>query len=51
MAAHFLNVIKDMEQDNVSGIQGLPQRLGTKNSIITAAALIILGVLAIFATA
>ena len=51
IAAHFINVIKDMEQDNVSGIQGLPQRLGTKNSIITAALLIILGVLAIFATA
>jgi 4-hydroxybenzoate polyprenyltransferase len=51
MAAHFINVIKDMEQDNVSGIEGLPQRLGTKNSIITAAALIVVGVLAILATA
>ena len=51
MAAHFINVIKDMEQDNVSGIEGLPQRLGTKNSIITAATLIVVGVLAILATA
>ena len=51
MAAHFVNVIKDMEQDNVSGIEGLPQRLGTKNSIITAATLIVVGVLAILATA
>jgi len=51
MAAHFINVIKDMEQDNVSGIEGLPQRLGTKNSIITAAALIVVGVLAILTTA
>jgi len=51
MAAHFINVIKDMEQDNVSGIEGLPQRLGTKKSIITAALLIILGMLAILATA
>jgi 4-hydroxybenzoate polyprenyltransferase len=51
MAAHFINVIKDMEQDNVSGIQGLPQRLGTKKSIIAAVALIILGMLAILATA
>jgi 4-hydroxybenzoate polyprenyltransferase len=50
MAAHFINVIKDMEQDNVSGIQGLPQRLGTKKSIIAAALLIILGMLAILAT-
>jgi 4-hydroxybenzoate polyprenyltransferase len=40
MAAHFINVIKDMEQDQKSGIQGLPQRLGTRNSIITAVALI-----------
>jgi len=51
MAAHFINVIKDMEQDNVSGIEGLPQRLGTKNSIITAATLIVVGVLAILTTA
>ena len=50
MAAHFINVIKDMEQDNVSGIEGLPQRLGTKKSIIAAALLIILGMLAILAT-
>jgi 4-hydroxybenzoate polyprenyltransferase len=51
IAAHFINVIKDMEQDNVSGIEGLPQRLGTKKSIIAAVALIILGMLAILATA
>jgi 4-hydroxybenzoate polyprenyltransferase len=48
MAAHFINVIKDMEQDQVSGIKGLPQRLGTKKSIAVAAALIAAGVLAIF---
>jgi 4-hydroxybenzoate polyprenyltransferase len=51
MAAHFINVIKDMEQDNVSGIEGLPQRLGTKKSMIAAALLIILGMLAVLATA
>jgi hypothetical protein len=34
-----------MEQDQISGIQGLPQRLGTKNSIIAAVALIALGIL------
>jgi 4-hydroxybenzoate polyprenyltransferase len=45
MAAHFINVIKDMEQDQKSGIQGLPQRLGTKYSIITAAALIVIAIL------
>ena len=45
MAAHFINVVKDMEQDQKSGIQGLPQRLGTRNSIIAAIALITAGVL------
>ena len=44
MAAHFINVIKDMKQDQVSGIEGLPQRLGTKKSIVTAAALIGVGI-------
>jgi 4-hydroxybenzoate polyprenyltransferase len=39
-AAHFLNVIKDMEQDRASGIKGLPQRLGSKASVLTAIALI-----------
>ena len=51
MAAHFINVIKDMEQDQVSGIQGLPQRLGTKRSVIVAITLIALGVLTIVLTA
>jgi len=50
MAAHFINVIKDMEQDQVSGIKGLPQRLGTKNSLIVSVTLIALGVLAIVLT-
>ena len=51
VAAHFINVIKDMEQDQVSGIQGLPQRLGAKRSVIIAITLIVLGVLAIYLTA
>jgi len=50
-AAHFINVIKDMEQDQVSGIKGLPQRLGTKNSLIVSQTLIALGVLTIVLTA
>lgn len=50
MAAHFINVIKDMEQDQISGIQGLPQRLGSKKSIFVAITLIALGVLAIYLT-
>jgi 4-hydroxybenzoate polyprenyltransferase len=48
MAAHFINVIKDMEQDRASNIRGLPQRLGKKGSIYAAAALAILGALIIF---
>jgi len=44
MAAHFINVIKDMDQDQASGINGLPQRLGKSKSIATAAVLIALGI-------
>jgi len=51
MAAHFINVIKDMEQDQISGIQGLPQRLGTKKSIAVAIALIASGLVTLFLTA
>jgi 4-hydroxybenzoate polyprenyltransferase len=40
VAAHFLNVIKDMKQDNQSGIKGLPQRVGTKASVVIAIVLI-----------
>ena len=39
-AAHFLNVVKDMKQDHLSGIKGLPQRLGTKASVVIAIVLI-----------
>jgi 4-hydroxybenzoate polyprenyltransferase len=38
-AAHFINVIKDMEQDRASGIGGAPQRIGKRNSIVVAAVL------------
>jgi 4-hydroxybenzoate polyprenyltransferase len=47
MAAHFINVIKDMDQDQASGIKGLPQRLGKVQSIAAAAVLIALGILAL----
>lgn len=36
MAAHFVNVIKDIEQDQESGIGGLPQRLGKAGSLLAA---------------
>jgi 4-hydroxybenzoate polyprenyltransferase len=48
MAAHFINVIKDMKQDQVSGIEGLPQRLGTMKSIVVAVGLIIAALLVIY---
>lgn len=44
MAAHFLNVLKDMDQDHASGIKGLPQRCGKSGSIIASIILIALGV-------
>jgi len=44
MAAHFINVIKNMKEDQVSQIRGLPQILGTKKSILVASLLIILGI-------
>jgi 4-hydroxybenzoate polyprenyltransferase len=44
MAAHFLNVLKDMDQDHASGIKGLPQRCGKTRSIIAATILVALGV-------
>jgi 4-hydroxybenzoate polyprenyltransferase len=48
MAAHFINVIKDMKEDQISEIGGLPQRLGTTKSIITALVLALLAIAVIF---
>jgi 1,4-dihydroxy-2-naphthoate octaprenyltransferase len=36
-----------MDQDQASGIKGLPQRLGKAKSIVTAILLILLGVAAV----
>lgn len=44
-AAHFINVIKDMDQDRASGIGGAPQRIGKRNSIVVAAGLMAFGLL------
>ena len=44
MAAHFINVIKDMKEDRDSGIGGLPQRIGTKSSVIAAVLLVVIGI-------
>ena len=49
VAAHFVNVLKDIDEDQISGIGGLPQRLGMRNSIISAVVLITLGVFVLIA--
>jgi 4-hydroxybenzoate polyprenyltransferase len=41
IAAHFANVLKDLDQDLTSGIKGLPQRLGKKYSRIIVSLLLI----------
>ena len=46
-AAHFINVIKDIDQDRASGIGGAPQRIGKRNSIVVATLLVALGTLAV----
>ena len=47
-AAHFINVIKDIDQDRLSGIGGLPQRIGKRNSIVVAALLVALGAVTLY---
>ena len=41
MAAHFANVLKDLDQDLTSGIKGLPQRLGKNKTRVICGALLI----------
>lgn len=36
LAAHFANVVKDMEQDRIAGVKGLPQLLGSRTSLFIA---------------
>lgn len=43
--AHFLNVLKDLDEDRSSGIKGLPQLIGSKKSKVLAAFSIILGII------
>jgi 4-hydroxybenzoate polyprenyltransferase len=38
--AHFTQVLPDIEQDRRLGVEGLPQRLGERGSVITAALLL-----------
>ena len=45
LSFHFLNVIKDLEWDLNQSVLGLPQRIGKKWSTVTAAVLVITGLL------
>lgn len=47
-AAHFINVIKDLDQDRQSNIKGLPQRVGKPASMAIAGVLILLAVAIIY---
>ena len=47
-AAHFINVLKDIDQDRASGIGGAPQRIGKTGSIVAAGLLIALGALTLY---
>ncbi len=38
--AHFINVLPDTEADEITGVRGLPQRLGPTRSLYTGAALL-----------
>ena len=42
VAAHFANVLKDLDQDLSSGIKGLPQLIGKKYSRVVVSALLII---------
>ncbi|HEX2904593.1 MAG TPA: UbiA family prenyltransferase [Jatrophihabitans sp.] len=42
VAAHFANVLPDLDSDARTGVRGLPQRLGFRRSALIAAALVVL---------
>jgi 4-hydroxybenzoate polyprenyltransferase len=42
IAAHFANVVKDMERDRAAGIMGLPQILGSQKSTVLSGLLLFL---------
>jgi len=49
-AAHFINVLKDLDQDRESQIRGFPQIVGKKASISIAAALVAAAVVVLILT-
>lgn len=44
IAAHFLNVLKDLDKDRESGIRGAPQVLGASRSTMIAALFVVAGI-------
>ena len=42
---HFINTLSDVEQDAITGIQGLPQRLGPRRSAMVGSMLLLSGLL------
>ena len=50
IAAHFANTIGDTEEDALTGVRGLPQRIGPRRSILVAGAMVVVaGVLVLVA--
>ena len=49
VAAHFANVLPDLDDDRRTGIRGLPHRLGLRASIVITWAALLLGAVAITA--
>lgn len=47
VAAHFANTVKDVEADAATGVRGLPQRLGPRRALTSAAALVAVAGLAL----
>lgn len=46
-AVHLTNVVRDLDDDRRTGVRGLPHRLGARASVLTAAAGIVVGALAV----
>jgi 4-hydroxybenzoate polyprenyltransferase len=47
VAAHFANVVPDVDADRAAGSRGLPQRLGARASVVVAAVVVLLAAVAV----
>jgi len=47
IAAHFANVLPDLDDDRRTGVRGLPHRLGLRPSLVVSWAALVLGALAV----